>query len=53
MVGGGLHPQAIASVLPVNPEGCWDWWGCDGFNFAVTSASQVTPVVNMIRALGG
>ena len=25
-----LYPQAIASVIPYNPEGCWDWWGYDG-----------------------
>jgi hypothetical protein len=30
-----LYPQAIASVIPCNPEGCWDWWGYDGPNFAV------------------
>ena len=24
-----LYPQAIASVVPYNPEGCWDWWGYD------------------------
>ena len=48
-----LHPQAISSVLPVNPEGCWDWWGYDGSNFAVRSAPQMTAIVNMVHALGG
>ncbi|MBR7827837.1 poly(3-hydroxybutyrate) depolymerase [Actinospica sp. MGRD01-02] len=48
-----LYPQAVASVLPVNPEGCWDWWGYDGANFAVKSAPQMTAIVDMVHALGG
>lgn len=48
-----LYPQAVASVLPVNPEGCWDWWGYDGADFAVKSAPQMTAIVNMVHALGG
>jgi hypothetical protein len=48
-----VYPQAIASVLPYNPEGCWDWWGYTGSNFAVKSAPQMTAIVNMIHALGG
>jgi len=48
-----LYPQAIASVLPVNPEGCWDWWGYDGPDFAVKSAPQMVTIMNMVSALGG
>jgi poly(3-hydroxybutyrate) depolymerase len=48
-----LYPQAISSALPLNPEGCWDWWGYDGPNFAVKSAPQMTAIVNMVDALGG
>lgn len=48
-----LYPQAIASVQPANPQGCWDWWGYDGANFAVRSAPQMTAIVNMVHALGG
>jgi poly(3-hydroxybutyrate) depolymerase len=48
-----LYPQAIASVAPVNPEGCWDWWGYDGADFAVKSAPQMVTIMNMVRALGG
>ena len=48
-----LYPQAIASVVPVNPEGCWDWWGYDGPNFAVKSAPQMVTIMNMVTALGG
>jgi poly(3-hydroxybutyrate) depolymerase len=48
-----LYPQAIASVVPDNPEGCWDWWGYDGSHFAVKSAPQMVTIVNMVSALGG
>jgi poly(3-hydroxybutyrate) depolymerase len=48
-----LYPQAIASVIPYNPEGCWDWWGYDGPNFAVKSAPQMVTIMNMVGALGG
>jgi poly(3-hydroxybutyrate) depolymerase len=48
-----LYPQAIASVLPYNPEGCWDWWGYDGPDFAVKSAPQMVTIMNMVSALGG
>jgi poly(3-hydroxybutyrate) depolymerase len=48
-----LYPQAIASVIPVNPEGCWDWWGYDGADFAVKSAPQMETIMNMVSALGG
>jgi poly(3-hydroxybutyrate) depolymerase len=48
-----LYPQAIANVIPYNPEGCWDWWGYDGPNFAVKSAPQMVTIMNMVNALGG
>ena len=22
-----LFPQAVPSAVPLNPKGCWDWWG--------------------------
>jgi poly(3-hydroxybutyrate) depolymerase len=48
-----LYPQAVSSLIPVNPQGCWDWWGYDGSDFAVKSAPQMTAIVNMVHALGG
>ena len=48
-----LYPQAIASVIPDNPEGCWDWWGYDGPDFAVKTAPQMVTIMNMVTALGG
>jgi hypothetical protein len=46
-----MYPQAIA--VPVNPEGCWDWWGYDGPDFAVKSAPQLATIMNMVSALRG
>ena len=46
-----LYPQAIASTVPVNPEGCWDWWGYDGPGFAVKSAPQMVTIMRMVTAL--
>jgi poly(3-hydroxybutyrate) depolymerase len=48
-----LYPQAIASSIPVNPEGCWDWWGYDGQDFAVKNAPQMVTIMNMVNALRG
>jgi poly(3-hydroxybutyrate) depolymerase len=49
-----LYPQAIPSyVWPYNPQGCWDWWGYDGADFAVKSAPQMTAITAMVHALGG
>ena len=28
-----LYPQAIKTEVPVNPEGCWDWWGYTGVTY--------------------
>ncbi|MGW7824766.1 extracellular catalytic domain type 2 short-chain-length polyhydroxyalkanoate depolymerase [Streptomyces puniciscabiei] len=48
-----LYPQAVSSVWPLNPQGCWDWFGYTGSDFAVRSASQMTAIVDMVHALGG
>ena len=29
-----LYPQVNKSWLPLNPEGCWDWWGYTGPDYA-------------------
>ncbi|WP_052434377.1 extracellular catalytic domain type 2 short-chain-length polyhydroxyalkanoate depolymerase [Streptacidiphilus melanogenes] len=48
-----LYPQAVSSLLPVNPQGCWDWFGYDGSDYAVKSAPQMRAIVAMVHALGG
>jgi poly(3-hydroxybutyrate) depolymerase len=47
-----LFPQVTDSaVIPLNPEGCWDWWGYTGEDFATRLAPQILTVMSMIKAL--
>jgi poly(3-hydroxybutyrate) depolymerase len=48
-----LFPQIEASYQPLNPMGCWDWWGYEGDNFALRSGAQVKAVRMMIGDLLG
>lgn len=49
-----LYPQAASSkVAPVNPHGCWDWWGYTGDGYATQAGAQVAAVKAMIEALNG
>jgi poly(3-hydroxybutyrate) depolymerase len=48
-----LYPQARESrVWPVNPRGCWDWWGYSGADYAAKSGAQLSAVHRMLVALG-
>jgi poly(3-hydroxybutyrate) depolymerase len=48
-----LYPQAQESrVWPVNPRGCWDWWGYSGADYAARSGAQLSAVHRMLVALG-
>ncbi|MEE4451281.1 hypothetical protein [Novosphingobium resinovorum] len=53
-----LYPQVIASVAaPVNPMGCWDWWGYDGqmknffATFPTREGTQVAAIHKMLEQL--
>lgn len=47
-----LYPQAIASAAqPRNPEGCWDWWGYTGSDYALKSAPQMSAIMAMVNRL--
>ena len=49
-----LYPQARRSILlPLNPQGCWDWWGYSGDNYVTREGPQLQAVRAMIRALSG
>ena len=49
-----LYPQAKASRLwPLNPEGCWDWWGYTDADYATRRGPQLAAVRAMVRALAG
>ncbi len=45
-------PQVSKSVaLPMNPHGCWDWWGYTGDEYAWRTGKQQVVVVEWIRSL--
>ena len=46
-----LYPQVDKSTVPYNPEGCWDWYGYTGPNYAWKSGSQLVAVSAMINRL--
>ena len=45
-----LFPQA--AVTPVNPQGCWDWWGYTGHDYLTKDGSQIVAVKRMLDRLG-
>lgn len=48
-----LYPQVASSlVMPLNPQGCWDWWGYTGPGYATREGPQVVTVRRMLEALG-
>ena len=48
-----LYPQAARSwVWPFNPQGCWDWWGYTGADYAQRSGTQLAAVRRMLGDLG-
>jgi hypothetical protein len=52
-----LYPQTIAGDpatnfgTPLNPYGCWDWWGYTDFNYAVKAGRQITTIKAMLDRL--
>ncbi|CAG0878894.1 unnamed protein product [Cyprideis torosa] len=49
-----LYPQVIASLLtPVNPQGCWDWWGYNLGAYATQEGNQIIAVKRMIDKIIG
>ena len=48
-----LFPQIEPSFQPLNPNGCWDWWGYEGEAYATQAGPQVRAVRRMIADLLG
>lgn len=46
-----LYPQVNASMVPYNPQGCWDWFGYTGPNYALKSGAQMRAVTAMVDRL--
>jgi len=44
-----LYPQARATWgLPLNPYGCWDWWGYTGSGYLTKAAPQIAALRAMV-----
>jgi len=48
-----LFPQIEPSFQPLNPNGCWDWWGYEGQAYATQAGPQLRAVRSMIADLLG
>jgi poly(3-hydroxybutyrate) depolymerase len=46
-----LFPQVKPTMQPLNPLGCWDWWGYEGPEYATRRGPQVAAVRAMIDDL--
>lgn len=46
-----IYPQVSSSTIPYNPQGCWDWWGYTGPNYAIKSGLQITALKKMVDAV--
>jgi poly(3-hydroxybutyrate) depolymerase len=46
-----LYPQVHRSVMPLNPAGCWDWWGYTGPAYAEKSSPQMKAIIGMVDRL--
>ncbi|NCP63319.1 MAG: polyhydroxybutyrate depolymerase [Paraglaciecola sp.] len=47
-----LYPQTKNSTfLPLNPQGCWDWWGYTDADYATRDGLQIKAVSQMARNL--
>ncbi len=44
-----LFPQTAAT--PLNPQGCWDWWGYTGRDYLTRKAPQIVAVRRMVERL--
>jgi poly(3-hydroxybutyrate) depolymerase len=47
-----LYPQTRSSMAPLNPKGCWDWWGYSGEAYDTREGVQMRAVESMAAALG-
>jgi poly(3-hydroxybutyrate) depolymerase len=47
-----LYPQTKNSTfMPLNPQGCWDWWGYADADYATQQGQQISAVKKIALAL--
>jgi poly(3-hydroxybutyrate) depolymerase len=44
-----LFPQT--ATTPINPQGCWDWWGYTGRDYLTRNGPQIIAVQRMLERL--
>jgi poly(3-hydroxybutyrate) depolymerase len=44
-----LFPQVAGN--PINPQGCWDWWGYTGRDYLTRDAPQIRALYRMLERL--
>ncbi|MEP0357329.1 prolyl oligopeptidase family serine peptidase [Paraglaciecola sp.] len=46
-----IYPQTKNSMfMPLNPQGCWDWWGYTDKKYATKKGQQVKAIKNMVNS---
>lgn len=49
-----FYPQVISSqISPMNPKGCWDWWGYTNENYANNKGPQMMAINAMMNKISG
>ena len=47
-----LYPQTKKSLfMPLNPQGCWDWWGYASSDYANRDGAQINAVKQLLFSL--
>ncbi|MAI65485.1 MAG: polyhydroxybutyrate depolymerase [Alteromonas sp.] len=47
-----LYPQTKKSLfMPLNPQGCWDWWGYASPEYANRDGDQIKAVSDLLKSL--
>ena len=47
-----LYPQTKNSMfMPLNPQGCWDWWGYTDSEYATKNGQQIRAVKHIAESL--
>ncbi len=47
-----IYPQTRATFVPLNPKGCWDWWGYSGVDYDTRAGKQLRWLANLSTQLG-
>ncbi|MBS0589644.1 MAG: hypothetical protein JSR65_03280 [Proteobacteria bacterium] len=46
-----IYPQTRSSLMPLNPQACWDWWGYSGADYDTRNGVQQQWLHRLLRAL--